>query len=616
MALPKLYNRAYWNNNTTPAVNADNLNALSKGASDIDDRLIALAGTIMEDVPQIQEDLEILEPAIENIDSNVARAETAAEDAEESADEAEYWANVSNPPIPVTKDYASVITVDDAIPKAATDVKVKVEAVQDLHGYDKPWVGGAGKNLLKIASTTIPTTNGITVTQITDNAGNIIGVNVNGRATADCGFTIFGKGIGDSFAPLAGKTLKIYGGANCNSNIYMQCASSNGLWGADTTGNGSSAFTVESTEPSNWNAQVIVKNGTQVNNVKLYPMICLASASPTFEPYENKCPISGFTEAKVTRTGKNLFIASYTETQKYLTSTGGTSSDANFNVTDYIRVKANTSYILSGLDGANNSPSICLYDKYKNFVSGTAYLGRRSVTITTGNNGAFVRFSARTDLVSSIQFEEGTVATDYVPSNGTTYIIDLDGTRYGATIDVDSGVMTVTHGIKDLGDFSWTYRSEISSKTFSAGSFTDYKKSSNIQVISSIYDFAGVISAGADMGSKADSTVCLYLNNGSGSSIFVNDSRYNDASAFTTGVTGQKIVYELATPITVQLTPKEVQMLQGYNVLSANSGDVYLKYDASMIQRIANEKLDISTFKSVVASSSDFADFKTKVAAL
>jgi len=112
MALSKLYELITWINGTAPALNEDNLNAMSQAIDDIDDRVIDLAGTIMEDVPQIIEDMEILEPAIENIDENVARAEAAAESAEQYAEEIA-------PPIEVVKDFAPIITIEDAINKAA-----------------------------------------------------------------------------------------------------------------------------------------------------------------------------------------------------------------------------------------------------------------------------------------------------------------------------------------------------------------------------------------------------------------------------------------------------------------------------------------------------------------
>lgn len=88
MSLPKLFERILWYNNTTPAVNETNLNAMSKGLSDVDDRLIILASTIMENVPQIIEYMEILEPAVQQIASNVQRAETAASTAETAEENA------------------------------------------------------------------------------------------------------------------------------------------------------------------------------------------------------------------------------------------------------------------------------------------------------------------------------------------------------------------------------------------------------------------------------------------------------------------------------------------------------------------------------------------------
>ena len=82
MSLPKLFERIFWYNNTTPAINETNLNAMSKGLSDVDDRLISLAGTIMEDVPQIIEDMATIETGLETVGQAVTDAQTAASDAD------------------------------------------------------------------------------------------------------------------------------------------------------------------------------------------------------------------------------------------------------------------------------------------------------------------------------------------------------------------------------------------------------------------------------------------------------------------------------------------------------------------------------------------------------
>jgi hypothetical protein len=66
----KLFNRIFWHNNTTPAINEDNLNAMSKAIDDIDNRVIELGADVLEVVPQIQtylDQAEDLYEAMENL---------------------------------------------------------------------------------------------------------------------------------------------------------------------------------------------------------------------------------------------------------------------------------------------------------------------------------------------------------------------------------------------------------------------------------------------------------------------------------------------------------------------------------------------------------------------
>lgn len=62
----KLYTLIEWANGTTPAINEDNLNAMSQAIDDIDDRVVELAGTIMEDVPEVKQMLEDVETLTSN----------------------------------------------------------------------------------------------------------------------------------------------------------------------------------------------------------------------------------------------------------------------------------------------------------------------------------------------------------------------------------------------------------------------------------------------------------------------------------------------------------------------------------------------------------------------
>ena len=608
MALPKLFNLITWHNNTTPAINEDNLNAMSQAIDDIDDRVIGLAGTIMEDVPQIQEDLEILEPAIENIDSNVERAETAADDAEDSAETAEYWANVSNPPIPVVKDFASVITVDDAIPKAATDVKVKVEAVQDLHGYTKPWTVGAGKNKLpmtlasiKAANTgatwagNVATLSGMTFTVLTDGDNNVTGVKITGQNSG--GTVVFG--------------LASHNFGNSTFNSFA-ISSTEYIATSGITGDSSTTYGIQYQADIQL-TYIRIASGYNFGTGKtIQPMIRLATdTDSTFEPPTNICHISGFTEVKLERTAKNLW--GY-----------GIQGSGGFAASHLLLPEVIPTFTVSAKSNGNGQLNVCAYKP-----DGTK-IGVDHALIESGNTSGsytytgvttpcYIRIyvvSGSSSDYSEIQIEKGDQATDYEPF-GTFYTITLGGTRYGATLDVDSGVMSVTHGFGTVNDISKLSTPQTSaSGNWGTYSVSGVKRDNASAVVISDRAKAIAFNNRVDSGNIAsdrvysddsDNTIVLRLSNSN--TITAKQDFYNYWE-------GAELCYELATPITVQLTPTEVQMLQGYNVLSANSGDVYLKYDASMIQRIANEKLDISTFKSVVASSSDFADFKTKVAAL
>lgn len=72
MALPKLFQRIFWHNNTTPAINEDNLNAISKGLSDVDDRVIDVAATVMETVPALEEDIADLQEVADKLEEMTA----------------------------------------------------------------------------------------------------------------------------------------------------------------------------------------------------------------------------------------------------------------------------------------------------------------------------------------------------------------------------------------------------------------------------------------------------------------------------------------------------------------------------------------------------------------
>lgn len=65
-----------------------------------------------------------------------------------------------------------------------------------------------------------------------------------------------------------------------------------------------------------------------------------------------------------------------------------------------------------------------------------------------------------------------------------------------------------------------------------------------------------------------------------GTTVFVYDPSFPDAATFKSAMDGVQLVYELATSITIQLTPNQVNSLLGVNNIWADSGDTEAVYRA------------------------------------
>ena len=172
-------------------------------------------------------------------------------------------------------------------------LKVTMNPIQDLHGYSNPWAGGAGKNKLQNTATSA-TVVGVTYTVNSD--GTII---ANGTATANSNLYIYGAD--SSYVDIGiGAGNYIMNGGNTNSIFYVIRRRS----GTNTnfTSRGEDV-TIDIEEGDTFRVMVRVGSGVTVNNELIKPMIRLSSVTDaTFAPYSNICPISGRTEASVTRT--------------------------------------------------------------------------------------------------------------------------------------------------------------------------------------------------------------------------------------------------------------------------------------------------------------------------
>jgi hypothetical protein len=174
--------------------------------------------------------------------------------------------------------------------------------VQDLHGQDAPWAGGAGKNKMPLvladikAANTTGTWSGNTYT--ISNATFTVNIDDDGNVVS-----IIGKGNGSAgnalllpFTLSAGSYVLSSGFDEMNgtNDTFLQ---SNGVTIA--RGNSDSpgqSFTLSQDSSCNW----LFRVSSAINYI-CTPMIRLATVSDaTFEPYSNICPISGWTEEVIT----------------------------------------------------------------------------------------------------------------------------------------------------------------------------------------------------------------------------------------------------------------------------------------------------------------------------
>ena len=174
-----------------------------------------------------------------------------------------------------------------------TKLQVDLEPVQDLHGYDAPWVGGAGKNKLKPLVRT-GTTSGISYSINADGS-----VTLNGTATTVAYVNIDWRDNNlhpFDVTPYIGKTLYASmtpslvddGRGNFDVTVYTENSYRSCAGKAD---NGRT-FTYE--EGDLWGRSYIaILSGATFNNETFYPLICFNSETDkSWTPYENICPIT------------------------------------------------------------------------------------------------------------------------------------------------------------------------------------------------------------------------------------------------------------------------------------------------------------------------------------
>lgn len=128
-------------------------------------------------------------------------------------------------------------------------------------------------------------------------------------------------------------------------------------------------------------------------------------------------------------------------------------------------------------------------------------------------------------------------------------IVTFPGTLYGGVGD-ESGSFTNKYGIVDLGSLTWTYRTDvIGVPCFLSSNISDIK-SGSIPIVCSCLEIKTPNRTAIDGNYQV-----AIGNNTNAQYLVIRYDEYTDGAAVQEALTGQKLLYELATPTTLTVDP-------------------------------------------------------------
>lgn len=353
---------------------------------------------------------------------------------------------------------------------------------------------------------------------------------------------------------------------------------------------------------------------------------------------DNVRPISGFDAVKVTRTGKNLLdYAAWSA----VSIAHGTGVWENNGVTlTATETDCYTQWQLPLCPKIPVCPGVPIkltFTRDGNGARGTNYIfpngAMTGMVMETFNSaGTFSMIYTPTEGVSFITFRLGVSTAGKTISysdvmihlasetdltfepyqNITTLDITIPaeaGTVYGGTLAVNpdrTGSLVVDRAMVDLGTLSWTAHQSIAHAfNYWLDARKGYSLFSEINKknICSSYTFYD----SNDLAQK--SSGISYSQNSTNKTVFIKDDTCTTVAEITAALSGVKLVYELATPLTYQLTPAELTTLLGTNNIWADTGDVEVTYRADTklyIHRLTKPTEDDMVANANIASGQFF----------
>ena len=449
----------------------------------------------------------------------------------------------------------SIASFDDGEDLPLAFMGAYITAIQDLHGYEYPWVGGAGKNKIDAKITASVTIKGITSEIKADN--NLV---ASGESSGNGDINVvFNNTV--SLKANTTYTLSINGTDTRTGALYVFALPDYSRFSVTAFDFNTHSITFTMSEDKDITGLMLRTTSGNTVNINAKLQLEVGSSATSFQPYSNECPIIGWSAVDVTRCGKNFYnatLADYSSTQVVGV---GLATFYPIKVpygTYTISTNAPTGYIWAGTNIYDSSTLPRVYDGNPNTVTtDVIWVG----LLTSDMSSAYAY---------NIMINQGSTPIAYEPYNGNTYSLTFtDGsnplTVYYGTVDLISGLLTVTYG-RDLGSsLNWgdygsnnTYYAEISSK-----------KAGFENLLMSDYSYFS--------GTYANMPNGTFKGSGNTKYIYIRDDRYSSATEFKNNIT-TSIVYELATPLTYQLSKQQIRSLVGENNIFADTGDSIVDY--------------------------------------
>ena len=456
---------------------------------------------------------------------------------------------------------------------------------QDLHGQDKPWVGGAGKNKLPQTTTGTQTINGITFTPNDDGS-----VKVTGTATGTANYTYIAT---NASSPLKAGNWRAY--ASGLSNVHFVIGGQQSSFtGVTLIEDGYTDFTLANDNDTLGYCIIQVASGVTVNST-VHLMITSPNETSTFTPYSNICPITAYTEGGIEVRGKNLLqTTATTATVNGITYTvkddgsiyyKGTSvgGAAPFTINAHCPVKSSYGEIKITKGDTPNIVwrNIILYDENGNSLYSTA---NPPEVIDLSNYPTASYFSLEVKRNSDI-YCEGTIypmirfanitEDTYEPYTSTTHSTTYPSAIYRGSEDVVNG--TETHDMVKVvfdgsSDESWNLQSINS---YGIANF-QIALSSTGRIFRFLCNYLTVqdtlISVTTTEGFFANETTFF---------VRLSSSRASTVAELQTWLSNNplELMYEVA-PTTSSVTPTNlpIKSLSGYNHIESSTGEMVVDY--------------------------------------